>query len=600
MSAVSPLDARTARRRVPRLARIAPPAWLLTAAFGVAYVIVAPISSDLAAAGYRSELISRAGFTLWDNGWYAGHHLLAYSVLAPALGALIGPQPLAAAAAVLATALFGALVTEHCSRRAARVATLWFALGASATLLANRIPFELGLALALAALVAARRAARPPASTRRLASAARGAGLARRGGREPRRALWLGAALVLAALGALASPLAGAFLALAALAWAVAGWARAVALALAAAALALVALLELAFPEGGTQPFVASAFYPALAAVLVLAAVLPAHERVLRTGAVLYALAMVGAYAIPSAVGGNADRLGSLFAGPLLACALVGGRTAYGEGSVARRVSRRRRPVWPRLGSASRRTWALLAFASLLLYWQLQAPISNYVAAAGDAAAKRSFYTPLLAELRRLGVGYGARPTRVEVVPTRDHAEARWVAARVSIARGWERQLDTLRDGIFYAHPRSGLSAASYEAWLRANAVSYVALPDAPLDYSSLAEERLVRAAPRYLSEVWRSPRWRLFAVVAPAPLAQPPSVLIGLGADSFTLRAPRAGSYVVRVRFTRYWALAAGRGCVSRAPGDWTAVQTRAAGAVRVAIDFSLSRVFEDGRRCR
>ena len=51
---------------------------------------------DLAAAGYRSDLFARVGFTLWDNGWYGGHHLLAYSLLAPALGALIGPQPLAA------------------------------------------------------------------------------------------------------------------------------------------------------------------------------------------------------------------------------------------------------------------------------------------------------------------------------------------------------------------------------------------------------------------------------------------------------------------------------------------------------------------------
>ena len=53
-------------------------------------MIVAPLSADLAAAGYRSDLFARAGFTLWDNGWYGGHHLLAYSLLAPALGALLG------------------------------------------------------------------------------------------------------------------------------------------------------------------------------------------------------------------------------------------------------------------------------------------------------------------------------------------------------------------------------------------------------------------------------------------------------------------------------------------------------------------------------
>lgn len=240
----------------------------------------------------------------------------------------------------------------------------------------------------------------------------------------------------------------------------------------------------------------------------------------------------------------------------------------------------------------------LAAFAALLAYWQLQAPIANYVAAAGDPAAKRSYYAPLLAELARLGVGYDARPARIEVVPTRDHAEARWVAARVPIARGWERQLETLHDGVFYARAEQ-LDAARYEAWLGANAISYVALPDAPLDYSARAEGRLVRGAPGYLREVWRSAHWRLFAVLAAQPLAQRPSMMTRIGSDSFTLRAPRAGSFVVRVRFTPYWALARGAGCVSRAPGGWTAVQTRAAGTVEVAIDFSPARVFEHGRRC-
>ncbi len=564
-----------------------PPAWTLTAAAGALYVIVAPVSSDLAAAGYRSELFSRSGLTLWDDGWYAGHHLLAYSLLAPGLGALLGVQLLGALSATLAAALFGVLVdgAVHAPEApAARVAKLWFAFGMAVLLLANRIPYELGLAIGLASLALAQ------ARTRR-------------GARHhtPVAAL----ALALAALCALASPVAGAFLALAAVAWAIAGGAaqpptplgagafdlrvvrrggRALPLALAAAALVPVGLLELAFPEGGTQPFVASAFYPALAGVVAVAALLPARRRVLRVGALLYALALLGAYAIPSAVGGNVDRLGALVAGPVLAYALAGRRGAQGQRPIGRRL----------------RLLAPLLLAPALLYWQVNAPVDDALSAAGDAAAQRSYYTPLLAELQRLGIGYDARPARIEIVATRDHAEARWVAAHVSIARGWERQLDTLRNGLFYAAGSARLGATSYAAWLRESAISYVALPDAPLDYSADAEGRLVREAPAYLHEVWRSAHWRLFAVAAPAPLAQPPSVLTRLGGDSFTLRAPSAGSYVVRVRFTSYWALASGRGCVSRAPGDWTTVQARAAGPVRVAIDFSLARVFEDGPRCR
>ena len=58
-------------------------AWLFTAACALAYVLLAPPSADLAAADYRSELFSHSGLTLWDNAWYGGHHLPAYSVLAP-------------------------------------------------------------------------------------------------------------------------------------------------------------------------------------------------------------------------------------------------------------------------------------------------------------------------------------------------------------------------------------------------------------------------------------------------------------------------------------------------------------------------------------
>ena len=43
---------------------------------------------------------------------------------------------------------------------------------------------------------------------------------------------------------------------------------HAIAAAPTAAALAPIALLTLVFPEGGSQPFVASAFYPALAGVV--------------------------------------------------------------------------------------------------------------------------------------------------------------------------------------------------------------------------------------------------------------------------------------------------------------------------------------------
>jgi hypothetical protein len=587
---VSAPAASTHRAQIGRaVARRLPiPAWTFTATFGLLYAIVAPVSTDLAAAGYRSDLFSRAGFTLWDNGWYGGHHLLAYSVLAPALSALLSPQLLAALSMTAAAALFAALIDGCFASRATRVASFWFALGAAVGLLSNRVPFELGFAIGLAALLAARAAGRSRA--------------------------FAALALALALVCSLASPLAGAFLALAALAWAL-GERRGVsaralrsslvglALALAATALLPIALLALAFPEGGSEPFVASAFYPVLAVVLLLAIAIPPQQRVLRTGALLYALALIGAYVVPSAVGGNVDRLGALLAGPLLVCALprfassaptAGSSSAESGRAIAGSSSASDTRAWRMW-----RTWTPIALLPLLLYWQLRAPISDYVSAASDPASQASYYSPLLAELRRLHVGYGARPARVEVVPTRNHMEARWVADRVTIARGWERQLDIARNDVFYAHSSATLDAARYRTWLSRNAVSLVALPDAPLDYSARAEARVLAAGPGYLREVWRSRHWRLYEVLNAAPLAQAPSELTQLDSDSFTLRTPGAGTFLVHLRFTPYWKIAAGHGCVQRAPGGWTEVQTRGAGSVRAAIAFSLARVFGDGPRC-
>ncbi len=547
-----PPAAESALRRLP-------PAWTITAAFAVVYLILAPQSPDLAAASYRSSLFSSAGFTLWDNSWYGGHHLLAYSLLAPALGALIGPQPLAAISMLIATALFAGLIDGCFPARATRITAAWFALGASVALLSSRVPFDLGLAIGLGALLLARR--------RHLALA-----------------------LGVSVLTALASPVAGAFLALAFLAWTLIGPKRGWPVTLTFAALAPIVALTVAFPEGGNQPFAPSAFYPDLAGVLLLAVLSKPttstagaaptgvsgtafSARVLRLGIWLYALALVGSYLLPTAVGGNVDRLGAQAAGPVAACVLLG-------------ASRRRRRV-------------LIVLAPFLLYWQATAPVTDFASTLSNASVNASYYTPLVGELHALGVGYGARPARIEVVATADHWEARYLAPHVMLARGWERQLDTYRNSLFYEESKL-LTAARYRAWLSANAISYVALPDAPLDYSAHAEAQLLRGArPSYLREVWRSRHWRLFAVLGAGPLAQAPAVLTGASSDSLTLSVPRRGSYTVRVRFTAYWALAGGDGCVGRSRDGWTEVRARRAGVFHVVIRFSLARVFSDAPRC-
>lgn len=537
------------------------PAWAITALAAIAYLVIAPASPDLAAASYRSWLFSQEGLTVWDSAWYGGHHIPAYSLLAPPLGALIGPRTVAALSMVAATALFELLVRGRFGRRAERLAGIFFAVGASVSLLSSRVPFDLGLAIGLGALLAAQRG-RP----------------------------WLAAPLCV--LAAVASPVAGAFLALALLAWALAGPGRRTPLLLMLAALVPIGLLILVFPEGGTQPYVASAFYPALAAVVVLGVLTRPEHRALRIGIWLYALAMIGCYVIPTAFGGNVDRLGALLAGPVAALALAATkppRPASGPGAIYRGPSRHRR-----------RLLALAVLAPALLYWQANAPVADYAAAVSSPATSASYYAPLLGELRALGVGWGARAQRIEVVPTAVHWEARWVAPQVMLARGWERQLDRLRNALFY--DGSTVGAAEYRAWLARTGVSWVALPDAPLDYSATGEAALLRAGPpAYLREVWHSAHWRLFEVGDPVSLVSAPATLGSASRTSFTILAPAPGTYLARFRFTPYWKIAAGSGCVSRAPGagEWTQLQVRRAGPVRVAIGFSLQRIFDHGPRC-
>jgi hypothetical protein len=54
----------------------------------------------------------------------------------------------------------------------------------------------------------------------------------------------------------------------------------------------------------------------------------------------------------------------------------------------------------------------------------------------------------------------------------------------------------------------------------------------------------------------------------------------------------------LARVRFTPYWKLENGSGCVAPA-GDFTALTLRRAGTVRLVMDFSLDRILARTPRC-
>src|SRR3989440_1300925 len=241
--------------------RAAPAA--IAAAVAIAYLAAAPRTVDLAASVYRARLFDYAGFTIWNSQWYTGHYTLGYSVLFPPLAWLLGPLVVGAISSVAAAAIFEPLARAHFGEHA-RWGALWFGLAATTSLISGRIPFALGVAVGLGALLALQRG-------RSIAAAA------------------------LALLCALASPVAGAFLALAALAYAVTAPGRRAGLALVGAGLAPPLLLAAVFPTGGHEPFDFSSFLPVPIVALASIYLLPRAERALRAGFALYALAAIAA-----------------------------------------------------------------------------------------------------------------------------------------------------------------------------------------------------------------------------------------------------------------------------------------------------------------
>lgn len=500
-----------------------PAAWIIAVAGAAVYVLLAPRSADLIAQLYRAEILREDGAWLWDGGWFAGHTLPPYSVIYPPLGALLGARLTGALAVVAAAIVFERLAMLH-RGDAGRLAAVWFAVVAVAALWTGRITFLLGMAIALGAALALAR-------DRRVAAG------------------------VLAALSALASPVAGLFAALGAVAWGLTTRRWAAGAALAAAALAPILVLNVLFGEGGTFPFAPGAFWPALAACVLLGVLLPHEERTLRIGVALYAVLLVLAFALPTAVGGNATRLGGLLAGPILALGLAG---------------RRERPIaW----------WAVP-----LLWWALFPPVSDFVRGIRDPALRPSFHAPLVGFLDQQDGG----PFRVEVVPTADKGEALYVARSVPLARGWERQLDRGDAPFLY---EDTLDPAAYRRWLGARAVRFVALPDAPLDPRAEAEARLLRRPPSWLREVWRSKDWRVFEVRGAPPMATGAARVVAYGMESVTLVATRPGLARVRVRHSRWWRVTEGRACVEAARDGMVTLKIMAPGRIRLQTALTGSR---------
>src|SRR5215213_6308929 len=324
---------------------------LAAAAMGAAYLIAAPETADMAAHTYRTWLWNQVGFATWNAQWYGGHHMAGYSLLYPPLAALAGTRFVGVAAAVAAVGLF-ALVARRIAPTptAAALASWLFLGGVMSNVVIGRMPFTLGIALAVGAWAVAQRS-RVAAALLSLASA------------------WT-------------SPVTGVFLAVGALAMVSSDHfqpgpearrsRRLTALALGAPAVVGGLLMAVLFPEGGSDHFVRTAFWPMLLVCLAALALVDPTRRVAIWGAAVYVAVLVLAYAIPNPLGQNALRPGVVL-GPALLALFA-------------------RPRAPRA--------AVVGIALVLLYLQWLPAVRAVEEAHGDPSTNAAFHGEVLRFLR--------------------------------------------------------------------------------------------------------------------------------------------------------------------------------------------------------
>ena len=375
-------------------------------------------------------------------------------------------------------------------------------------------------------------------------------------------------AVVVAIIAPLASPVAGVFVAIAAgTLWLASGADRSrrrLGFAMTIGALSPMALLGVAFPEGGRFPFRFGHFVVVICACAAMALLAPQAWTGVRAGAVLYASIAAAVFVVPNPLGGNLARLAMFFGGPLLAGML-----------------------WPD------RRKVLIVLGTPLIVWQWQPAFDAVVDAGRDPSTEAAYYEPLIDFVQQDPFA------RIEIPFTRRHWESLFVARHVALARGWQRQLDIEVNSLFYK--AGALNETTYKQWLSDNAISYVALPDAALDESAIAEASLLRAGVEGLVPVWRNEHWQVWRVTDTEPLVDGAARLVELDADEFTLDVDTPGDVLVRIRYSSYWDID-GPGCLVESPDGWTLLRTPTVGDVRVRQVVSRGMPFQHPRadECR
>ena len=265
----------------------------------------------------------------------------------------------------------------------------------------------------------------------------------------------------------------------------------------------------------------------------------------------LYLLATTASFVLPTPVGNNISRLAECVGAPLVGCVL-----------------------WPYRRRA-------LAMAAVVPFGVLQwtPALATFNTPKQAPASQQDYFTPLVTFLRAHDEPAG----RVEIVPTEFHWEVAYAAPSVPLARGWERQLDTADNPLFYAD--DPLTGPAYHAWLVDNGVRFVALPDVPLDYAGQDEGRLLARGVDGLVPVWSDAHWHVFEVTGSDGIVSGPARLQLLAGSEVAVDAAAPGRVLLRVRYSHNWRVVTGRACVSQGPGSWTSLQVVRPGPVVLAL---------------
>ena len=268
-------------RTLPKDPRIVAMACALV--LSAAYLVLRPVSSDLAAQVARADLVHRAGNIGWWTGWMGGLSLPSYSLFVPAGMAWLGVRVVGVIATLVGTWVGVSLLSDRARPRWGGVA---LAASGMADLWAGRVTFVVGFACGTVALAALR-------------------------GRRPI------AAALLSILTFFASPLAGLFLGIVALAVFIADPSRRRAAAASAAGLVTVGVaMQVLFPDTGTMPYRATDMIPPAICCVVVAAL--CRTPVVRVGALLLLAALPLFFFVPGAVGSNIARMAWVGSLPVL------------------------------------------------------------------------------------------------------------------------------------------------------------------------------------------------------------------------------------------------------------------------------------------